>query len=140
VPAEVSTDKAPVYPAGLEELLPASWHRTDRYANIRIRVGYLNRRPQHLGARRTDHVVEPATELRVTIADGEAHPASWFPEHQQQVAGLLGDQAALGLGVTLARWTRRVSSSMKNSTYSRHSKTVSTVKQVAGDDPGGLLA
>jgi hypothetical protein len=29
---------------------------------------------------------------------------------------------------------------MKNSTYSRHSKTVSTVKQVAGDDPGGLLA
>jgi hypothetical protein len=29
---------------------------------------------------------------------------------------------------------------MRNSTYSRHSKTVSTVKQVAGDDLGGLLA
>jgi hypothetical protein len=29
---------------------------------------------------------------------------------------------------------------MKNSTYSRRSQTVSTVKQVAGDDPGGLLA
>jgi hypothetical protein len=49
-------------------------------------------------------------------------------------------QAALGLAVTPARWTRRVSSSMKNSTYSRRSHTVSTVKQVAGEDPGGLLA
>jgi hypothetical protein len=29
---------------------------------------------------------------------------------------------------------------MKNSTYSRCSQTVSTVKQVAGHDPGGLLA
>jgi hypothetical protein len=29
---------------------------------------------------------------------------------------------------------------MKNSTYSRRSEIVSTVKQVAGDDPGGLLA
>jgi hypothetical protein len=29
---------------------------------------------------------------------------------------------------------------MKNSTYSRRSQTVSTVKQVAGDHPGGLLA
>jgi hypothetical protein len=29
---------------------------------------------------------------------------------------------------------------MKNSTYSRRSELVSTVKKVAGDDPGGLLA
>jgi hypothetical protein len=33
-----------------------------------------------------------------------------------------------------------MSSSMKNSMYSRRSQTVSTVKQVAGDDLGGLLA
>jgi transposase-like protein len=32
---EVITDQAPVYPAVLEELLPAAWHRTDRYANHR---------------------------------------------------------------------------------------------------------
>ena len=32
-PAEVTTDQAPVYPAVLEELLPAAWHRTDQYAN-----------------------------------------------------------------------------------------------------------
>ena len=35
-PAEVITDQAPVYPAVLEELLPASWHRTDQYANNRV--------------------------------------------------------------------------------------------------------
>ena len=33
---EVAIDKAPVYPAVLEELLPAAWHRTDRYANNRV--------------------------------------------------------------------------------------------------------
>src|SRR5512133_368777 len=35
-PIEVTTDQAPVYPAVLEELLPAAWHRTDRYANNRV--------------------------------------------------------------------------------------------------------
>jgi transposase-like protein len=35
-PAEVATDRAPVYPAVLEELLPAAGHRTDRYANNRV--------------------------------------------------------------------------------------------------------
>jgi transposase, IS6 family len=35
-PAEVITDLAPVYPAVLEDLLPAAWHRTDRYANNRV--------------------------------------------------------------------------------------------------------
>jgi transposase-like protein len=35
-PVEVTTDQAPVYPALVEERLPAAWHRTDRYANNRI--------------------------------------------------------------------------------------------------------
>ena len=35
-PVEVTTDKAPVYPAVLEDLLPAAWHHTDRYANNRV--------------------------------------------------------------------------------------------------------
>jgi transposase-like protein len=35
-PTEVTTDQAPVYPAVLEDLLPASWHRTDQYANNRV--------------------------------------------------------------------------------------------------------
>jgi|SRR5829696_5153003 len=36
MPVEVTTDKAPVYPAVLEELVPAAWHRTDRYGNNRV--------------------------------------------------------------------------------------------------------
>jgi transposase-like protein len=35
-PVEATTDRAPVYPAVLEELLPAAWHHTDRYANNRV--------------------------------------------------------------------------------------------------------
>ena len=33
---EVTTDRTRVYPAVLEELLPAAWHRTDQYANNRV--------------------------------------------------------------------------------------------------------
>jgi transposase-like protein len=35
-PTEVITDQAPVYPAVLEDLLPAALHRTDRFANNRV--------------------------------------------------------------------------------------------------------
>jgi transposase-like protein len=36
MPVEVTTDQAPVYPVVLEGLVPAAWHRIDRYANNRI--------------------------------------------------------------------------------------------------------
>jgi IS6 family transposase len=39
-PVEVVTNQAPVYPAVLEELLPAAWHRTDRYANNHIEADH----------------------------------------------------------------------------------------------------
>jgi IS6 family transposase len=39
-PAEVTTDRAPVYPLVLEELLPAARHRTDRYANNRVEADH----------------------------------------------------------------------------------------------------
>ena len=35
-PVEVTTDKAPVYPAVLDELLPMAWHRSEQYANHRV--------------------------------------------------------------------------------------------------------
>jgi transposase-like protein len=35
-PVEVTTDQAPVYPAVLEALLPAAWHRTEQYGNNRV--------------------------------------------------------------------------------------------------------
>jgi transposase-like protein len=39
-PVEVITDHAGTYPIVLEELLPAAWHRTDRYANNRIKTDH----------------------------------------------------------------------------------------------------
>jgi transposase-like protein len=39
-PMEVVTDPAPVYRAVLGELLPAAWHRTDRYGNDHVEAGH----------------------------------------------------------------------------------------------------
>jgi transposase-like protein len=39
-PVEVVTDRAPVYPAVLEDLLPAAWHCTGQYANNRIEADH----------------------------------------------------------------------------------------------------
>jgi len=36
----VVTDHAPAYPVVLEELLPAAWHRTDRYANNQVEADH----------------------------------------------------------------------------------------------------
>jgi transposase-like protein len=35
-----STDQAAAYPMALDELLPAVWHRTDRYANNRVEADH----------------------------------------------------------------------------------------------------
>jgi transposase-like protein len=40
VPVEVVNDRAPTYPMVLEELLPAAWHRTERYANNRVEADH----------------------------------------------------------------------------------------------------
>jgi hypothetical protein len=99
-------------------------------APVRVRPGCPDRRHQHLATLRAEYVVEAAREPRVPIAEQEPHPAPLFAEHQQQVAGLLGDPGAVrGLAVTPARWTRRALCSMKNKIYSRRSQIVSTVKK-----------
>jgi transposase-like protein len=40
LPIEVVTDRAPVSPAVLEELLPAAGHRTEQFANNRVEAGH----------------------------------------------------------------------------------------------------
>jgi transposase-like protein len=40
VPIEVVTDRAATYPVVLDELLPAAWHRTERYANNHIEADH----------------------------------------------------------------------------------------------------
>jgi transposase-like protein len=39
-PTEVVTDKAATYPIVLDELLPAAWHRTERYANNHVEADH----------------------------------------------------------------------------------------------------
>jgi transposase-like protein len=39
-PIEVVTDKAATYPTALGKLLPAAWHRTDRYANNHLEADH----------------------------------------------------------------------------------------------------
>jgi transposase-like protein len=39
-PVEVVTDRAATYPIVLDELVPAAWHRTERYANNRIEADH----------------------------------------------------------------------------------------------------
>jgi transposase, IS6 family len=40
IPSEVVTDQAPTYPVVLEELLPAAWLHTERYANNRVEADH----------------------------------------------------------------------------------------------------
>jgi hypothetical protein len=115
-------------------------HGSNPAFRMGVRIGRPHGRQQHPGALRAEHVVEAAAEFRVAVAEHKAQLSSPLPEHQQQVAGLLGDPGPVGMAVTPARWTCRVSSSMKNSTYSRRSQMVSTVKKVAREDPSSLLA
>jgi transposase-like protein len=55
-PTEVVTDKAPVYPRVLDELVPAAWHHVERYANNRIEAdhGRLKHRLRPMRGLRTD--------------------------------------------------------------------------------------
>jgi len=56
-PTEITTDQAPVYPVVLEELLPAAWHRTERYANNHIEAdhGRLKSRLRPMRGLKQDH-------------------------------------------------------------------------------------
>jgi hypothetical protein len=104
-------------------------HRSDPALRVGVGVRRLHRRDQHLGALGAEHVVEAAGELRVAVAQHEAQLSSSFAEHSSKLRACWVTQPLLGLAVTPARWTRRVSSSMKNKTYSRRSQIVSTVKK-----------
>jgi transposase-like protein len=55
-PVEVTTDRAPVYPAVLEALLPPAWHRTEQDANHGIECdhGRLKERVGPMRGRRQD--------------------------------------------------------------------------------------
>ncbi|MCI0688658.1 MAG: IS6 family transposase [Sporichthyaceae bacterium] len=66
-PSEVITDRAPTYPRVLDQLWPAAWHHTERYANNRIEADHalLKRRLRAMRG------IKTMTGLRV-VASGHA--------------------------------------------------------------------
>ena len=54
--SEVLTDAAPIYPAVLEELVPAAWHHVEQYASNPIEAdhGQLKRRRRPMRGLQTD--------------------------------------------------------------------------------------
>jgi hypothetical protein len=58
----------------------------------------LYRRDQYLGAVRTEDIVEDAGELRLPIANKEAHSSAPLAQHKAQVAGLLGNPGPIRVG------------------------------------------
>ena len=114
-------------PADQQPVQTLGPHRPDPALGVGVGVGRLDRRDQYLGVVRIEDVVEGTGELRIPIANSTRRPRS--PSTRRRLRACWVTQAQSGWAVTPAKWTRRVSSSMKNSTYSRHSHTVSTVKK-----------
>jgi hypothetical protein len=101
-----------------------------------VGVGCRHRRDQHLGVLRAEPVVNPAAELRVTIANKDADPASSFLKDTQQVAGRLGDPPTVGTSGGPGQVDPAGVQLDQAQHYSRRSQTVSTVKQ----SPAMILA
>src|SRR5262249_5592201 len=59
-PTEIVTDKAPVYPRVLDELLPGAWHHIEQYENNRIEAdhGRLKHRLRTMRGIRTDRTAQ----------------------------------------------------------------------------------
>jgi transposase-like protein len=62
IPSEVVTDAAPVYPALLDELVPAAWHHVEQYANNPTEAdhGQLKRRLRPMRGLQTDRTAQVA--------------------------------------------------------------------------------
>jgi len=115
-------------------------HRPDPALGVGVGVGRLHWRKHHLGALRPKHVVEPAAELRVTIANKEMDPASSFLQDKQQVAGLLSDLGGVGVGGHSSH-VNAPSIQFDEEQYVQPPQPDGVDgEEVTGEDPGGLLA
>jgi hypothetical protein len=105
-----------------------------------VGVGRLHRRAQHLGALGTDHVIEPATELRVTVAHKKVHLSAALAQHEEQVPGLLGGPGAGGIAGHAGQVNP--SGAQLDEEQYLHPTQEDGVdgEEVARDDAGGLLA
>jgi transposase-like protein len=91
-PSEVVTDAAPVYPAVLDELVPAAWHHVERHANNRVEADHsqLKHRLRPMRGLRTDRTAQ-------TIIAGHAFMQNLRRRHYE-----LGIDTPRGLRVAAA--------------------------------------
>src|SRR5438552_10240606 len=88
----------------------------DEALGDRVRLRRSHRRLDDLDPFAGEDGVEVAGELAVAVADQEAKRPWSLLERPGELAPLLGHPGAGRLAVQPARWTRRLSSSMKKST------------------------
>ena len=95
-PVEVITDAVPIYPAVLEELVPAAWHHVERHANNPIEAdhSHLKHRLRPMRGLRTDQTAQ-------VIIAGHAFMQNLRREHYEIALDVPGTE----------RWPRRLRSS-----------------------------
>jgi hypothetical protein len=117
-----------------------SAHAADPPFGDGVGVRRLNRCTDDLDPGRAPHLIERPGELGVRSRIRNLNPPACSSRTATRLRVCWATHHPVGWAVTPARWTRRLPSSMTNSTYTRRRKTVSTVKKAARQDPGGLLA
>src|SRR5437870_638725 len=86
----------------------------DEALGVGVCLWRADRRMDHFDAFAAEDLVKGCAELAVPVMDQEARPLEDAGE--AEVAGLLRNQAPVGLGVQPTIWTRRLPSSMKKRT------------------------
>lgn len=102
---------------------------------VRVGPGGAHRGLDDPGALGAEHGVEGIHERRVTIADQELEAPPFSSRDMTRLRACWVVHGPSGWAVTPARKTWRRSSSMKNRTYSRCRRTVSTVKRSHASTP-----
>ena len=89
IPSEVVTDKAPVYPRVLDELVPAAWHHVEQYANNRIEAdhGRLKHRLRPMRGLRTDRTAAGHHRRTRVHAEPAPRPLRTRNRNSQPLAG-----------------------------------------------------
>jgi len=116
-----SRDQQPVQALGADRANPAFREG--------VGVGCLDWCQHHLGVLGAEEVIEGAAEFGIPIAQDELDSSSLLAQHQQQIPCLLGDPGAVGVGGDASQMDLSGVHFDENSTYSRLSHTVSTVKK-----------
>ena len=83
-PVEVVTDRAATSPMVLQELLPAAWHRTERYANNRVEAdhGQLKARLRPMRGLKQDASARVIIVGHAFVQSFRRGTTSWPPRSQ----------------------------------------------------------